>query len=108
MNLNQVMITDASNVLAFVGFMAFVVSVITEVLKQWTWLDQRIPSALLVILLSIVLCPLTMAALLTWQQQAITAQILFACLIASFVVALVALDGWERVTELAGRLIKKE
>ena len=43
---------DVSQIIVFIGVMAFIVSVITEALKKWTWFDRKVPTALTVILLS--------------------------------------------------------
>ena len=40
------------------------------------------------------------AALMAWLSQPITWYLIFACMIAAFIVALVAMDGWERVAEI--------
>ena len=48
---------DVSVAVAFVGLMAFLVSVITEGLKRIKWIEERIPTAITVIVLSLVLCP---------------------------------------------------
>ena len=74
------------------------VSVITQVIKEMPGL-KNIPTATVVVL-SLVLCPVALVALLTWQGQAITWYMIFACMIAAFVVALVSMDGWERVAEI--------
>lgn len=39
-------------------------------------------------------------ALLAWLSKPISWYLLFACMIAAFIVALVAMDGWERVAEI--------
>ena len=82
-----------------IGVMAFLVSVITQVIKSWPGLD-KLPTAAVVIVLSLVLCPATFVALMAWQKQPITWYMVFACMIAAFVVALVAMDGWERLKEI--------
>ena len=82
-----------------IGVMAFVVSVITQVVKSWPGLD-KIPTSAVVIVLSLVLCPAAFLALMAWQKQPITWYMVFACMIAAFVVALVAMDGWERIKEI--------
>ena len=48
---------DFSQFILFIGVLAFVVSVITEALKKWEWFDKKVPTALVVICLSLVLCP---------------------------------------------------
>lgn len=97
---------DASQLIAFIGVMAFIVSVITEVLKGWEWFNSFVPTPLAVIVLSLILCPLSMVGLMHYYGAPIDWYAVFASFIAAFIVALVAMDGWERVTELAKRLIR--
>lgn len=97
MNMNELM-QYVTYLVAAIGVMAFVVSVITQVIKKMPGL-KNIPTATVVVL-SLVLCPVALVALLTWQGQAITWYMIFACMIAAFVVALVSMDGWERVAEI--------
>ena len=98
MNMNELM-QYVTYLVAAIGVMAFVVSVITQVIKEMPGL-KNIPPATVVVVLSLVLCPVALVALLTWQGQAITWYMIFACMIAAFVVALVSMDGWERVAEI--------
>ena len=51
--------------------MAFLVSVITEGLKRIKWIEERIPTAITVIVLSLVLCPTSLIALFAWMKQPI-------------------------------------
>lgn len=96
-----------SQITAFIGVMAFIVSVITEALKKWAWFDRKVPTALAVILLSLILCPACLLGLAAHYGVAIEWFMVFASFIAAFIVALVSMDGWERVTELAEKLIRK-
>lgn len=98
---------DVSKIIIYIGVMAFIVSVITEALKKWTWFDIRVPTALTVILLSLILCPVSLLGLAAYYGVPAEWYMVFASFIAAFVVALVSMDGWERVTELADRLIRK-
>lgn len=98
---------DVSQIIIFVGVMAFLVSVITEALKKWTWFDRKVPTPLIVILLSLILCPTCMLGLAAYYGAAIEWFMVFASFIVAFIVALVAMDGWERITELAEKLIRK-
>lgn len=100
--------TDVSQIIAFVGIMAFIVSAVTEALKKWKWFDSRVPTALTVILLSLILCPVCLLGLAAYYGIAVTWFMVFASFIAAFIVALVSMDGWERVTELAGKFIRKQ
>lgn len=85
-----------------IGVMAFIVSVITQVIKSWPGLSG-IPTSAVVIVLSLVLCPAAFVALMAWQRQPIQWYMVFACMIAAFVVALVSMDGWERLKEIWDR-----
>lgn len=89
----------AAYLAASIGAMAFVVSIITQVFKEVPGV-KNIPTALVVVILSLILCPMALIALLSWKSQPITWYMIFACMIGAFVVALVAMDGWERVTEI--------
>lgn len=101
------LMADVSRIILFVGVMAFFVSVITEALKKWTWFDRKVPTALTVILLSLILCPACLSGMAAYYGVVITWFMVFASFMAAFIVALVAMDGWERVTELAEKLIRK-
>ena len=98
LNINEMM-QYLSYLLMVVGVMAFLVSIITQVIKSWPGLD-RLPTAAVVIVLSLVLCPVSFVAIMAWRNQPITWYMVFACMVAAFVVALVALDGWERINEI--------
>ena len=106
MNMNEVM-QYPLYLLTAIGVMAFIVSVITQVIKSWPGLE-KLPTAAVVIVLSLILCPAAFMALMAWQKQPITWYMVFACMIAAFVVALVAMDGWERIKEIWERTGYKE
>ena len=106
MNVNE-MLQYVSYLLIAIGVMAFIVSVITQVIKSWPGLD-RLPTSAVVIVLSLLLCPVSFVAMMSWMNQPIQWWYLFACMIAAFVVALVSMDGWERVREIWERTGYKE
>ncbi len=106
MNMNEIM-QYPLYLLTAIGVMAFIVSVITQVIKSWPGLE-KLPTAAVVIVLSLILCPAAFMALMAWQKQPITWYMVFACMIAAFVVALVAMDGWERIKEIWERTGYKE
>lgn len=89
-------------VLAAIGVMAFVVSVVTQVIKAWPGLD-KLPTAAVVIVLSLALCPAAFIAFMAWQRLSIEWYMVFACMIAAFVVALVSMGGWEKISEIWNR-----
>lgn len=96
-----------SKLIMLVGVMAFLVSIVTQVLKQIPGLENRVPTQITVIVTSLILCPAAMVAMASYYNVPVDWSMIFASFIAAFIVALVAMDGWERVTELADRLIKK-
>lgn len=107
MSVNEIM-QYVSYLMIAIGAMAFVVSVITQVIKALPGLD-RLPTSAVVFVLSMVLCPAAFAALMCWQGLPIEWYMIFACMIAAFVVALVSMDGWERLREIWERTgYKKE
>ena len=85
-----------------VSCMAFIVSVVTQVIKSWPGLEG-IPTKAVVIVLSLVICPVAMVAAMSYLKYPIEWYMVFACMLAAFVVALVAMDGWECLKEIWDR-----
>ena len=106
MDINEMM-QYISYALMAIGVMAFFVSVITEVVKSWPGLE-KLPTSSVVIVLSMALCPAAFMALMRWRGQAVEWHMMFACVMASFIVALVAMDGWERVKGIWDRAQYRE
>ena len=101
MNVSEIM-QYLSYLMIAIGAMAFLVSAVTQVIKSWPGLD-KLPTPAVVIVLSLVLCPACLVALLYWQGHPIEWYMVFACVLAAFFVALVAMDGWERLKEIWDR-----
>ena len=91
-----------SYLLVAIGVLASVGSAGSQVCNSWPGL-AKLPSAVVVIVLSLVLCPVTFVALMAWMDREITWYMVFACMIGAFIVALVAMDGWERLKEIWDR-----
>lgn len=106
MDINMIM-QYASYLFVAIGAMAFLVSIITQMIKELPKLKE-IPTAVVVFVLSMVLCPVCFLALMAWMKQPVTWYMIFACMLAAFIVALVALDGWERVKSIWDRTKYKE
>ena len=85
-----------------VGILAFVVSVIIEVIKNVSFL-KNIPTDLVVIVLSEVLTVLSFLAYMSYAAIAITWYLVVGAIIAGFFVAFIAMYGWDKFTELYDR-----
>lgn len=85
-----------------IGVLAFCVSVITEVFKG-VGLLAKIPTDALVLVLSLALTITAFIAYMQYVQQAILWYTILAAIMAGFLVAFVAMYGWQKLTELWGR-----
>lgn len=106
MDINMIM-QYVSYILIAIGAMAFLVSAITQLIKELPGL-KAIPTSVLVFILALVLCPASFLALMAWLSQPVEWYMMFACMMAAFIVALIALDGWERVKSIWDRTKYKE
>ena len=81
-----------------VGVAAFLVSCITQVIKDLPWVT-KIPTSVVALCVSLILCPVVVIAC-QYYNIVIEWYYIFASFIAAFIVYLVATGGWERVTEI--------
>lgn len=98
---------DSTTVLLLIGVIAFFVSVITQVFKGVGVLS-KIPTDLVVFVLSIALTVVAFVAYMQYTGQAIIWYMYIAAVLAGFLVAFVAMYGWEKLTELWGRYKKEQ
>ena len=82
-----------------IGILAFLVSVITQVIKEMPSL-QNIQTNAVALVISLILCPLTVIILCIWLEITIIWYYIVAAVIAAFIVYLVATGGWEKVSEM--------
>ena len=99
-------ITSITSLVAVIGALAFMVSIITQVIKGVSVLD-KIPTDILVFVLSIGLTVIAFVAYMQYIQQIIAWYMIIAAIMAGFIVAFVAMYGWEKFSELWNRY-KKE
>lgn len=90
-----------------ISVLAFVVSAVTEVTKNVSFL-KKIPTQLQVIVLSVVLTVGTYVGYCMYVGSEITFFYVFASFFGGFVVALVAQNGWESVRRLYDRVSSKK
>lgn len=95
-----------SYVVLGVSALAFIISVITQVTKEVGFL-AKIPTALQVIVLSLVLTPLAVLALSQYTGKfQITWYIVVGSVLAGFFVAFVCMYGWEKLSEIYNKFKK--
>lgn len=85
-----------------VGALAFLVSIITQVIKEMPGL-KNIQTNAVALVTSIILCPLAVIILCVYLKMAILWYYIVGAVIAAFIVYLVATGGWEKVSEMWNR-----
>lgn len=103
----ELAITSITQLVAIVGVLAFLVSVITQVFKGVSFLS-KIPTDILVFVLSIGLTVIVFIAYMQYIRQTILWYMILAAIIAGFIVAFVAMYGWEKFSELWKRFSKED
>lgn len=101
---------DVSQIVLFIGVMAFIVSIITEALKKWTWFDKKVPTALTVIILSLILCPVCLLGLAAYYGVAIEWFMVFASFIMFEFVHIVGVSSkalWASLCTIANDFLTK-
>lgn len=96
------MIEQITTFMGVVGAIAFVVSVITQVLKGVKPLD-KLPTDILVFILSIVLTLVAFFAYASYAGLTILWYYVVGAVIGGFIVAFVAMYGWTKLKELWDR-----
>lgn len=98
----EVLMQYVTLALIVIGALAFLVSVITQVIKEMPWLS-KIQTNAVALVISLILCPLAMVILCSWLDITIVWYYIVAAVIAAFIVYLVATGGWEKVSEMWNR-----
>lgn len=105
MEIMQTLIANMTIILAVIGALAFIVSVITQVIKG-IGIFNKVPTDILVFVLSIGITVIAFIAYMQYIQMAILWYMILASVIAGFVVAFVAMYGWEKLSGLWKRFGK--
>lgn len=93
--------------LALIGVLAFIVSIVVQVVKEMPGL-KNIPTSVVALATSMILCPVALVILCTYYKIVITWYYIFASIIAAFIVYLVSTGGWEKIKEIWDRTKYKE
>ena len=96
------MVEQITTLMGAIGAIAFVVSVITQVLK-WVKPLDKLPTDILVFILSIVLTLVAFFAYASYAGLVILWYYIVGAVIAGFIVAFVAMYGWTKLKELWDR-----
>ena len=88
--------------LAVLGVLAFMVSIVVQVIKELPKLN-KIPTSIVVLVTSLILCPVAVVVMCTYYKIVITWYYIFASFLAAFIVYLVATGGWEKVKDIWDR-----
>ena len=88
--------------LIMIGVLAFVVSMIVQVIKEMPYL-VKLPTNAVALAVSLILCPMAVVIACQYFKIVIVWYYVFASFVAAFIVYLVATGGWERVHEMWNR-----
>ena len=105
MNILETLMSNITIILAVIGAIAFIVSVITQVIKG-VGVFAKIPTDGLVLMLSIGITVAAFVAYMQYVHMTILWYMVLAAIMAGFVVAFVAMYGWEKLSELWKRFGK--
>ncbi len=101
------LISYGTSLIAIIGVLAFVVSVITQVIKEIPLISD-IPTSLLVITLSVSITTAVYIAYAQHNYMQLHWYMIAASIIAGFFVAFVAMFGWEKISDIYSRMIKSK
>lgn len=106
MNMNEIM-QYVTYGLALIGVLAFAVSIVVQVIKEMPGLT-KLPTSIVALAASLILCPLAMIGLCAYYKIVITWYYVMASFLAAFIVYLVSTGGWEKVKEIWDRVKYKD
>ena len=88
--------------LASLGVLAFMVSIVVQVIKELPKLN-KIPTSIVALVTSLILCPVAVVVMCIYYKIVITWYYVFASFLAAFIVYLVSTGGWEKVKDIWDR-----
>ena len=103
----EALFANMTMILAVIGALTFMVSVITQVFKVVGRLS-KIPTDILVFVLSIGITVVAFVAYMQYIQMTILWYMILAAIMAGFIVAFIAMYGWEKLSELWKRFGKTD
>lgn len=82
-----------------IGVLAFLVSVITQVIKEMPGL-KNIQTNAVALVVALILCPLAVVVLCIYFKLVLMWYYIVGAILAAFIVYLVSTGGWEKVSEM--------
>lgn len=98
----EVFLQYVTYALMAVGVLAFIVSVITQVIKEMPYL-KNIQTNAVAMMVSLIVCPVAVIIACQYFKIVILWYYVFASFIAAFIVYLVSTGGWEKISEMWNR-----
>ena len=98
----EVLMDYVTYALIAIGALAFLVSILTQVIKEMPGL-KNIQTNAVALAVSVILCPVSVIIACQYFNIVIVWYYVFASFIAAFIVYLVATGGWEKVSEMWNR-----
>lgn len=100
MNINvEFLMQLVTYLLMAIGGLAFLVSLITQVIKEMP-VFKKFQTNVVALTVSMILCPITVLIACEYFKIVIVWYYIFASFIAAFIVYLVSTGGWEKVSEM--------
>ncbi|MEE0418483.1 MAG: ribonuclease [Lachnospiraceae bacterium] len=88
--------------LAMLGILAFIVSIVVQVIKELPGLT-KLPTSVVALVASLILCPVALIVLCSYYKIVVTWYYVFASFIAAFIVYLVSTGGWDKLKAIWDR-----
>ncbi|MCB6414564.1 ribonuclease [Faecalimonas umbilicata] len=98
----EILLQFVTYALTAVGVLAFLASIITQVIKEMPVL-KGIQTNVVALVVALVLCPVAVIVACQYFKIVIEWYYIFASFIAASIVYLVSTGGWERVSEMWSR-----
>ena len=98
----ELLVQCVTYALMMVGALAFLVSLITQVIKEMPML-KRIQTNVVALAVSMIICPISVVIACQYFKIVIAWYYVFASFVAAFIVYLVSTCGWEKVTKMWNR-----
>ena len=103
----NVILENLSSILIILAVLCMTVSIITQLIKD-VGILSKIPTALVVIILSIIICVTAYSFYCLYFAIPIVLYYYIACIFAGFFVAFICMYGWDNLLELWKRFYKNK